>query len=117
VIPRRAPRAARRASGFLSPVPVSQEANQNVIERLDVPASGEESMSDRAPLGDAAAKAKERFAMPASARVAGCYEAGRGGPRLHRHLMSVGTENQVADATIKMTRRAHPAAAWAACRR
>jgi transposase len=44
------------------------------------------------------AKAKERFGLPGSARVLSCYEAGRDGFWLHRHLVSVGIENEVVDA-------------------
>jgi transposase len=52
------------------------------------------------------AKAKERFKLPGSARVMSCYEAGRDGSWLHRHLASVGIENQVVDAaSIEVSRR------------
>ena len=37
--------------------------------------------ADLAALAEAVAKAKERFKMPASARVVSCYEAGRDGFR------------------------------------
>jgi len=40
--------------------------------RVSVPAA------DLAALAGAVAKAKERFEMPAAARVVSCYEAGRG---------------------------------------
>jgi transposase len=54
----------------------------------------------------AVTKAKERFKMPASARVVSCYEAGRDGFWLHRHLVSIGIENQVVDAaSIEVSRR------------
>jgi transposase len=44
--------------------------------------------------------------MPASARVVSCYEAGRDGFWLHRHLRSVGIENEVIDAaSIEVNRR------------
>ncbi len=57
-------------------------------------------------LAEAVAKAKERFKMPASARVVSCYEAGRDGFWLHRHLRSVGIENEVIDAaSIEVDRR------------
>ena len=49
--------------------------------------------ADLAKLPEAVAKAKERFSMPASARVVSCYEAGRDGFWLHWHLRSVGIEN------------------------
>ncbi|MFY9317352.1 MAG: IS110 family transposase [Burkholderiales bacterium] len=54
----------------------------------------------------AVSKAKERFGMPASARVVSCYEAGRDGFWLHRHLRSIGIENEVvAAASLEMGRR------------
>jgi transposase len=57
-------------------------------------------------LSEAVAKAKERFTLPASARVASCYEAGRDGFWLHRHLVSIGIANQVVDAaSIEVSRR------------
>ena len=46
--------------------------------------------ADLAKLAEAVAKAKEHFKLPASARVLSCYEAGRDGFWLHRHLRSVG---------------------------
>jgi transposase len=49
---------------------------------------------DLAQLACAVAKAKERFGLPGSARVLSCYEAGRDGFWLHRHLRSVGIENE-----------------------
>src|SRR3989338_9052205 len=62
--------------------------------------------ADLAKLACAVAKAKERFKMPASARVVSCYEAGRDGFWLHRHLVSIGIENQVVDAaSIEVSRR------------
>ena len=62
--------------------------------------------ADLMKLTEAVAKAKERFGMPASARVVSCYEAGRDGFWLHRHLRSVGIENQVVDAaSIEVSRR------------
>jgi transposase len=52
------------------------------------------------------AKAKERFGMPASTPVVSCYEAGRDGFWLHRHLRSIGIENEVIDAaSIEVSRR------------
>lgn len=55
---------------------------------------------------EAVLKAKERFGMPASARVVSCYEAGRDGFWLHRHLRSIGIENEVVDAaSIEVSRR------------
>ncbi len=62
--------------------------------------------ADLMKLAEAVAKAKERFAMPASVRVVSCYEAGRDGFWLHRHLRSVGIENEVIDAaSIEVSRR------------
>ena len=44
--------------------------------------------------------------MPATARVLSCYEAGRDGFWLHRHLISIGIENEVIDAaSIEVSRR------------
>lgn len=61
---------------------------------------------DLAKLAQAVAKAKERFEMPASTRVLSCYEAGRDGFWLHRHLRSLGIENEVVDAaSIEVSRR------------
>ncbi len=54
--------------------------------------------ADLAKLACAVAKAKEHFGMPASARVVSCYEAGRDGFWLHRHLRSIGIQNEVIDA-------------------
>ncbi len=62
--------------------------------------------ADLAKLACAVAKAKERFEMPASARVVSCYEAGRDGFWLHRHLRGVGIENEVVDSSsIEVSRR------------
>ena len=62
--------------------------------------------ADLAKLAEAIAKAKERFKLPASARVVSCYEAGRDGFWLHRHLRSAGIENEVVDAaSIEVSRR------------
>jgi hypothetical protein len=47
---------------------------------VSVPAAG------LAKLAWAVGKAKERFKLPASVRVVSCYEAGRDGFWLHRHL-------------------------------
>lgn len=68
--------------------------------QISVPAA------DLTKLSQAVAKAKERFGMPASSRVLSCYEAGRDGFWLHRHLVSVGIENEVVDAaSIEVSRR------------
>jgi transposase len=62
--------------------------------------------ADLLKLSEAVLKAKERFGMPASARVVSCYEAGRDGFWLHRHLRSIGIENEVVDAaSIEVSRR------------
>jgi transposase len=62
--------------------------------------------ADLPRLSEAVSKAKERFGMPASARVVSCYEAGRDGFWLHRHLRSIGIENEVVDAaSIEVSRR------------
>ena len=62
--------------------------------------------ADLIKLACAVAKAKERFGMPTSARVVSCYEAGRDGFWLHRHLLSVGIENEMVDAaSIEVSRR------------
>jgi len=62
--------------------------------------------ADLIKLSEAVAKSKERFGMPASAPVVSCYEAGRDGFWLHRHLKSVGIQNEVIDAaSIEVSRR------------
>jgi transposase len=62
--------------------------------------------ADLARLAEAVAKAKVRFGMPVTARVLSCYEAGRDGFWLHRHLRTVGIENEVVDAaSIEVSRR------------
>src|SRR5262244_2578125 len=43
------------------------------------------------------AKAKHRFQLPADALVHSCYEAGRDGFWLHRHLVASGVDNSVVD--------------------
>jgi transposase len=55
----------------------------------------------------AAGAARERFGLPASARVNSCYEAGRDGFWIHRALEQVGIANRVVDsASIDVKRRA-----------
>ena len=50
--------------------------------------------------------AKQWFALPAKAAVWSCYEAGRDGFWLHRHLLIVGIDNRVVDsASIEVNRR------------
>lgn len=52
-------------------------------------------------------RAKKRFGLPQKVRVLSCYEAGRDGFWLHRHLDSQGIENLVVDsASIEVNRRA-----------
>ena len=51
-------------------------------------------------------KAKERFGLPADARVVSCYEAGRDGFWIHRWLEAQGVENVVMDpASVQVDRR------------
>jgi transposase len=53
---------------------------------------------------------RKRFGMPADARVASCYEAGRDGFWIHRALTAVGVTNRVVDsASIEVNRRARRA--------
>jgi transposase len=55
-------------------------------------------------------KAKGRLGMASSVRVLSCYEAGRDGFWLHRHLMACNTENLVVDSSsIEVNRRARRA--------
>jgi transposase len=50
--------------------------------------------------------AKKRFHLPADTAVVSCYEAGRDGFWLHRHLTSMGIENSVVDSSsIEVNRR------------
>jgi len=52
------------------------------------------------------AKAKKRFGLAADAAVKSCYEAGRDGFWLHRHLTASGVDNSVVDsASIEVNRR------------
>ena len=52
------------------------------------------------------AQAKQRFGLPADARVVSCYEAGRDGFWLHRCLVAHGVQNYVIDsASIEVNRR------------
>jgi transposase len=53
---------------------------------------------DVVALGKEVAAAKRRFGLSPQTRVVSCYEAGRDGFWLHRHLESVGIENVVVDA-------------------
>jgi transposase len=52
------------------------------------------------------AKAKKRFGLADDAPVRSCYEAGRDGFWLHRHLIAQGIDNKVVDsASIEVNRR------------
>jgi transposase len=52
------------------------------------------------------AKAKKRFDLPPDAKVVSCYEAGRDGFWLHRHLLQQGIHNSVVDSSsIEVNRR------------
>jgi transposase len=56
------------------------------------------------------AEAKRRFGLPAQARVASCYEAGRDGFWIDRALKDLGVENRVVDsASIEVNRRSRRA--------
>ena len=56
------------------------------------------------------AQAKQRFGLPADARVVSCYEARRDGFWLHRYLGAQGVENHVIDsASIEGNRGQHRA--------
>jgi transposase len=62
---------------------------------------------DLLALGQEIGVAKKRFALPGTARVKSCYEAGRDGFWLHRYLISDGVENVIVDsASIEVNRRA-----------
>ena len=55
-------------------------------------------------------RAKKRFDLPETTRVVSCYEAGRDGFWLHRHLVQQGIENLVVDSSsIQVNRRARQA--------
>lgn len=57
-------------------------------------------------LSDEIAKAKKRFGLPEEAGVVSCYEAGRDGFWIHRHLLSIGVQNIVVDSSsIEVNRR------------
>src|SRR5258705_2839073 len=56
------------------------------------------------------ARARERWGLPATARVTSCYEAGRDGFWIHRALQRDGIANRVVDsASIEVNRRARRA--------
>ena len=57
-------------------------------------------------LREGLSRAKKHFGMVEDVRVVSCYEAGRDGFWLHRHLLSSGIENVVVDsASIEVDRR------------
>ena len=57
-------------------------------------------------LGKEVATARRWFGLPDSTRVCSCYEAGRDGFWLHRHLATVGIDNRVVDSgSIEVNRR------------
>jgi transposase len=61
---------------------------------------------DLSALQEEIRRAKERFDLPAQARVASCFEAGRDGFWLHRYLVSIGVESRVVDSSsIEVDRR------------
>ena len=61
---------------------------------------------DLMALHEEIARARQRFGLSSGARVASCYEAGRDGFWLDRHLQEAGVENLVIDpASVKVTRR------------
>jgi transposase len=65
---------------------------------------------DRSALAQEINLAKKRFRLPATARVRSCYEAGRDGFWLHRHLLKTEVENLIVDSSsIEINRRARRA--------
>ena len=61
---------------------------------------------DLAAVVERVAAARDRFALPATARVLCCYEAGRDGFWIHRALTARGIENRVVDSSsIEVNRR------------
>jgi transposase len=61
-------------------------------------------------LAERVAVAKQRLGLPTDAAVTSCYEAGRDGFWIHRHLMTLGLENLVVDSSsIEVNRRARRA--------
>ena len=75
---------------------LGQKPRRRVIEGGDLLALGEEIRV-----------AKKRFGLPKTAVVRSCYEAGREGFWLHRHLVAEGVENLVVDSSsIEVNRRA-----------
>ncbi len=65
---------------------------------------------DLAALATELSRARQRFGLPAGARVRSCYEAGRDGFWLHRALTQQGVVNLVVDSSsIEINRRARRA--------
>jgi len=63
--------------------------------------------ADRVALKREILRAKQRFGLPETAAVWSCYEAGREGFWIHRHLKSVDIENHVVDSSsIEVNRKA-----------
>lgn len=63
--------------------------------------------ADRVALRREILRAKQRFGLPETAAVWSCYEAGREGFWIHRHLRSVDIENYVVDSSsIEVNRKA-----------
>jgi transposase len=61
---------------------------------------------DLKALWEEVALAKEKLGLPSDAKVVSCYEAGRDGFWLHRHLVAEGAENRVVDSSsIEVNRR------------
>ena len=61
---------------------------------------------DLEALGRVLAAGKRRFALPPTARVVSCYEAGRDGFWIHRALSGAGVANRIVDsASIEVNRR------------
>jgi transposase len=76
-------------------VGIGQKPRQRTMPARDLPRLGQEIL-----------KAKKRFGLPPDAPVHSCYEAGRDGFWLHRHLLCQGINNIVVDsASIEVNRR------------
>jgi transposase len=76
-------------------VGLGQKARERSVDAADLDAMSEE-----------ISRAKERFGLPADARVVSCYEAGRDGFWIHRWLEDQGIENVVIDpASVHVDRR------------
>jgi len=65
---------------------------------------------DRGAVERVLGEGRQRFRLPAAARVVSCYEAGRDGFWIHRALCAMGVANRVVDsASIEVNRRARRA--------